>query len=410
MIGFLAAISEAWSEIRVNRVRVVLSLIGVFLAVFAMTTITAAGNMARQMVGESTERQSGRPATIRVDAYPMAVTTPESVEQVKTALREAADRHRATWWGLASTPYGGGGQLTVRFPAGTQAVSATTVDPSYGTMHRVITEPGRWFSGADADAFAPRIIVNQVFADQLGGFDPATPPTVVLGGQTPVTATVIGVSASAGMDPAMPAAYVTNADAARWNLLGDAANSSPPGLEMWVPGADAEALVAALQTEVQASLPGFSVSVYRQDAGDQLGILDKILAYGVRGVGIFALVLGGIGVLNVGLVTVRQRIREIGVRRSFGATGSRVFFAVLFESVAATFVAGLLAVMLSIILISNFPLDAVLPAGITLEDVPPFPVSAAVEGLIAATAVGALAGLVPAVMAVRAKVIDAIRY
>jgi putative ABC transport system permease protein len=87
-----------------------------------------------------------------------------------------------------------------------------------------------------------------------------------------------------------------------------------------------------------------------------------------------------------------------------------VFFAVLLESVAATFVAGFLAVMLSIILISNFPLQAVLPAGITLEDVPPFPVQAAVEGLVAATAVGALAGVVPATMAVRAKVIDAIRY
>jgi putative ABC transport system permease protein len=407
VIGVLAAISEAWGEIRVNRVRVVLSLVGVFLAVFAMTTITAAGNMARQMVGESTERASGRPATIRVDAYPMAANTAESTRAAQTALREAAHRHEATWWGLASSQ---GGQLTVRFPAGTQLVTASTVDPSYGTMHRVITERGRWFAASDTDAFAPRIVVNQVFADQLGGFDPAHPLTVVLGGDTPVTATVVGVSASASYDAATPGAYVLNADAQRWNLLGDPANTSPPGLEMWVPDADAEALVAALQGEVQASLPGYSVSVWRQDAGDELGILDDVLAYGVRGVGIFALLLGGIGVLNVGLVTVRQRIREIGVRRSFGATGSRVFFAVLLESVAATFVAGLLAVMLSIVLVSNFPLDAVLPAGVTLDDVPPFPVRAAVEGLVAATAVGALAGLVPATMAVRAKVIDAIRY
>jgi putative ABC transport system permease protein len=407
VIGLLAAVSEAWSEIRVNRVRVVLSLVGVFLAVFAMTTITAAGNMARQMVGESTERSSGRPATLRVDAYPVSAGTAETVRQTQTALREAALRHEATWWGLASQQ---GSQLTVRFPAGTQLVTASTVDPSYGTMHRVITERGRWFSASDADTFAPRIVVNQAFADQLGGFDPARPLTVVLGGDTPVTATVIGVSASASYDPATPGAYVLNADARRWNLTGDPATSSAPGLEMWVPDADAEALVAALQTEVQASLPGFSVSAYRQDAGDELGVLDQVLAYGVRGVGLFALLLGGIGVLNVGLVTVRQRIREIGVRRSFGATGGRVFFAVLLESVAATFVAGLLAVVLSIVLVSNFPLAAVLPAGVTLEDVPPFPVRAAVEGLVAATAVGALAGLVPATMAVRAKVIDAIRY
>jgi putative ABC transport system permease protein len=409
-MGFFAAISEAWSEIRVNRTRVVLSLVGVFLAVFAMTTITAVGNMARQMVGETTERSSGRPATLRVDAYSNGTNSADGVQTVETALREAATRHEVSWWGLASYQYGGGGQLTVRFPAGTQLVTATTVDPSYGTMHRVITSEGRWFSAGDDDAFSPRLIVNQAFADQLGGFDPANPLTVVLGGDTPVTATVVGISSSASYDATTPGAYVLNADAQRWNLLGDPANSSPPGLELWVPNADADALVSALQTEVQASLPGYSVSVQRQDAGDELNILDTILAYGVRGVGIFALLLGGIGVLNVGLVTVRQRIREIGVRRSFGATGSRVFFAVLFESVAATFVAGFLAVMLSIILISNFPLQSVLPAGVTLEDVPPFPLEAAVEGLVAATAVGALAGLIPATMAVRAKVIDAIRY
>ena len=234
--------------------------------------------------------------------------------------------------------------------------------------------------------------------------------TVVLGGDTPVTATVVGISSSASYDATTPGAYVLNADAQRWNLLGDPANSSPPGLELWVPNADADALVSALQTEVQASLPGYSVSVQRQDAGDELNILDTILAYGVRGVGIFALLLGGIGVLNVGLVTVRQRIREIGVRRSFGATGSRVFFAVLFESVAATFVAGIPRGDAL-----DHP-DLELPAAVRAAGGgdpggrSTVPAGGGREGLVAATAVGALAGLVPATMAVRAKVIDAIRY
>jgi putative ABC transport system permease protein len=405
-MAFIAAISEAWSEIRVNRTRVVLSLVGVFLAVFAMTTITAVGNMGRQIIGESSERSGGRPATLTVQASAMSQPSADTTERANTALREAAKRHETAWWGLTS-PYN---QLTVRFPAGTQVVSATTVDPSFGTMHRMIVSEGHWFTAADDDAFSPRLIVNDGFMAQLGTFDPASPPTVVLGGDTPVTATVVGISNPTGSDPTYPQAWVLNSAVARWNLGGDPVNSSPPSLEMWVPEADSDALVQALQTEVQASLPDFSVYVGRADAGAELGIVDAVLAYGVRGVGVFALVLGGIGVLNVGLVTVRQRIREIGVRRSFGATGTRVFFAVLLESVAATFVAGFLAVMLSIILISNFPLQAVLPAGITLEDVPPFPVQAAVEGLVAATAVGALAGVVPATMAVRAKVIDAIRY
>ena len=60
----------------------------------------------------------------------------------------------------------------------------------------------------------------------------------------------------------------------------------------------------------------------------------------IRGAGIVVLILGGLGVLNIGLVTVRQRIREIGVRRSFGATSGRIFSAVMLESVCATALAG----------------------------------------------------------------------
>ena len=128
------------------------------------------------------------------------------------------------------------------------------------------------------------------------------------------------------------------------------------------------------------------------------------------GAGVVVLVLGGLGVLNIGLVTVRQRIREIGVRRSFGATSARVFSAIVLESVCATFLAGLAAVALSVVLVRNLPLESLLNSGVPLAETPAFPVAAAVEGLVAATAVGALAGLLPAVIAVRAKVIDAIRF
>ena len=45
-----------------------------------------------------------------------------------------------------------------------------------------------------------------------------------------------------------------------------------------------------------------------------------------------------------------------------------------------------------------------------MDDTPPFPTSAALVGMACATSVGALAGLIPAIVAVRVKVIDAIRY
>lgn len=74
----------------------------------------------------------------------------------------------------------------------------------------------------------------------------------------------------------------------------------------------------------------------------------------------------------------------------------------------ATVVAGFVGVVAAVALIRNLPVEQVL--GSSIQDMPPFPVSAALTGMACATAVGALAGVIPATVAVRVKVIDAIRY
>jgi putative ABC transport system permease protein len=244
----------------------------------------------------------------------------------------------------------------------------------------------------------------------LGVADISGRPTVVIGGATPALATIVGV-----IDEDLggqPSAYRIDTSAGPWDAgeqTPSQFSSGPPSLELWVPDADADAVVAAVSAHLSALFDGAEVGVFRQDAGDQEKF-QNTLRWVVRGAGLLVLFLGALGVLNVGLVTVRQRIREIGVRRSFGATSGRVFAAIMLESVVATFLAGLVAVVCSVALVRALPLDQILNGGQPLQDVPAFPVAAAIEGLLAATAVGALAGLLPAIIAVRAKVIDAIRF
>ena len=68
----MGILTEAWGEVRVHRARVVLSLVGVFLAVFAMTIITAAGEMGRTAIKEQAEAQGGRVTTLQLSAYPLS--------------------------------------------------------------------------------------------------------------------------------------------------------------------------------------------------------------------------------------------------------------------------------------------------------------------------------------------------
>jgi putative ABC transport system permease protein len=404
--GLLGAFAEAWDEVRVHKSRVVLSLVGVFLAVFAMTTVSALGLQVAQVQQEQSERYGGRPATVAVTAYdPMTGMPPEQAEW-DGAVADLVERYGITT--SANIAYTEG---RFRLPGGTQAVQVRRVSPSYGPLHRIEPIEGRWFREGDRTSLSPALVVNEAFLGALGVADLSSRPTVVIGGPTPVRATIVGLVRE-GYDQEL-VAYRVDRSAGPWDQTATDPTAmfygGPTTLELWVPAEQADAVMQTVRHDLALALDGVQVDAYRQDAQGIEEML-RVLRLAVAGAGSIVLLLGGLGVLNIGLVTVRQRIREIGVRRSFGATSGRIFSAVMLESVCATALAGLAAVGASIVLVRNLPLEQLLNDGVPLADTPGFPVEAAVQGFVAATAVGALAGLLPAIIAVRAKVIDAIRF
>lgn len=402
LTGIVGAVDEAWSELRIHRTRVLLSLIGVSVAVAALTGIVALGAMAQQATTESYERQSGRPATLFASAYSM---TSEQLApaDVRLAFAKVVDRYQITYAGAVSYT-----SLNVQFVGGAQFVSATAVESDYATMHRVLLSDGRWFTESDEERLAPAVVVNQRFYERLGSPDLATRPTVSLLGEQETVAVVIGVVPATEFDDLslymLNSAYLRIAPQSELEF-------SMPQFEMWVPPDLADQLIELVRRDLSGALgPDAQVEVNRQDYAVWGGGLDPLepIRMLVLGAAVLVLLLGALGLLNISLVTVRQRIREIGVRRSFGATAGRVFFSVMMESVVGAVVAGVVGVFLAVVLVANPLVQQAVAPGIL--DLPPFPVDAALLGLAAATGVGALAGILPAVYAVRVRVIDAIRF
>jgi ABC-type antimicrobial peptide transport system permease subunit len=405
--GVLGTLAEAWDEVRVHKTRVLLSLVGVFLAVFAMTSVTALGLMVAQVQQEVGERMGGRAATVAISAWDTSTGMPPAAEKWDAAVAGLVERYDIAT--AASISYG---ETRFRMPGGTMSVQTRRVSPGYGDLHRIEPIEGRWFREGDRENLSPSIVVNEAFMTALGVPDLAGRPTVVIGGPNPVRATIVGVVREGYAEELVT--YRIDRSAGPWGAAeaadpATAMYGGPSTLELWVPADQADRVMETVRHDLGLSLPGLQVDAYRTDPQGAEETI-RLLRLAIRGAGTVVLILGGLGVLNVGLVTVRQRIREIGVRRSFGATSGRIFAAVMLESVCATALAGLLAVGASIVLVRNLPLDRLLNNGIPIADLPGFPVAAAVEGMIAATAVGALAGLLPAIIAVRAKVIDAIRF
>ena len=125
-------------------------------------------------------------------------------------------------------------------------------------------------------------------------------------------------------------------------------------------------------------------------------------------VGIATIIAGVIGIGNILLISVKERTKELGIRRALGATPAEVRIQIILESVFLTFVAGVFGIILGAFVLSG--IDA---ATANMDDFPytnpTVPISFVLGALAIMVTLGTLIGLIPAQRAVSIKPIDALR-
>ena len=115
-----------------------------------------------------------------------------------------------------------------------------------------------------------------------------------------------------------------------------------------------------------------------------------------------SLVVGGIGVANVMLVTVRERTREIGVRRAVGATRRDIVVQFLVDAVVISLIGGVIGLALGF--------AGAFAGGSALDVTPVFSWTAVVLAIVVAIIVGVLAGIGPAAQASSVEPTNALRW
>lgn len=468
LTGFFGAIVEAWAQLRIGKLRVLLSLVGVAAAVAAMTFVIALGQVSVSAINKVGEKYTGRQGTVTINVNPtgkglsqavQADDAPEASADASAGGSAGGSRGSAGSGSSEGSTGGSGGQGTstttsaatsarisgamssfverydvaswattytssVRFsfPDGARSVSTQTVSLSYGLLHHKTVAQGRWFTTQDEDDLSPSLVVTQGFLDQMGikqltgpvtitSFSPVQTSFTIVGVLEPENLSLIGCTGDPEQDKDLPctqpvSAFALNTPYENW-LPKDADRPSPT-LEVWAGKSGAKEVASLAKKDLDARFGQGSTQTSDNLQGSNLSSSANTFTKVVTAAGVFVMLLGALSLVNISLVTVRQRIHEIGVRRSFGATSRRIFFSIMLESVVATVVAGVVGIGIAIVGMRIMPLSAFL--GIPVTTTPPFPMMAAVIGLVAATAVGALAGIIPAIVATRIRPIDAIRY
>ncbi|MBN2367358.1 MAG: FtsX-like permease family protein, partial [Calditrichaeota bacterium] len=141
---------------------------------------------------------------------------------------------------------------------------------------------------------------------------------------------------------------------------------------------------------------------YNQSLIDSFNSVARYIQLGGILIGLVSLAVGGIGVMNIMLVSVTERTREIGIRKAVGARRVNIMLQFLSEAVALCILGGILGFGLGIGLAALISISAGLPMTV--------PLWAVLASLITTTTIGIFSGFYPAYKAAGLKVVDSLRY
>ena len=241
----------------------------------------------------------------------------------------------------------------------------------------------------------PAVVLGSVTAERLGIESLEASPMIWLGEEWFV---VVGILESLALHPNLDRSALIGVEIAESLLDSD---DPPTTIYIRTQPEDVVAVANVLPPTVNPEFPD-QVNVSRPtDTLEAQEAADDTLTALFLGLGAVALLVGGVGIANVMVISVLERRSEIGLRRALGATRRHITYQFLGESILLAGAGGLAGVLLGAGVTAAW---ALYQGWDTLV-----PLVAVVGGLVAALAIGAFAGLYPALRAARLSPTEALR-
>lgn len=393
---------SAWSSLTANKLRSVLTMLGILIGVASIISIVAIGRGGKAAIVSIIESNRAQ-QTIQI--LPKEVVQPGLPQPGQVLSFSAGDFAIAQQFsGVQSVYYTLSGQGGVGF-GGKQVTASLDAGPSYmdELAHFVVVD-GRMFSNTDVMAHRPVALVSQSLAKKL--FGNASPVgKVVRVGNYPLQ--IIGVTASTqfnilsgffGTDTFYFPATTCHDMFPWWNITEMDIQVSPT-----VNKADlSRRIVTALNIHAHNAGAFEDASGFLVGVEQTVSKITNILTLIIGAVAGIALLVGGVGVMNIMLVSVTERTSEIGIRMSLGATRRDILLQFLTESVMITVIGGAIGMLLGFVGAWIVAVVTKLPTEVSWW--------AVFIGLGFSIGIGLVCGIYPANKASRMNPIDALRY
>ena len=278
----------------------------------------------------------------------------------------------------------------------------TGTTSAYDEIQGIQVDRGRFILNADVENHTDVAVINSDLATDVMGRENVVGEKIELGGKQFL---IIGVYSEDSALSSMGNTYMAYVPYTSYIRLVEGAGLSITSFCVSAADDDTDAAEAALETILLSrfSQDEDAYSIFNQSSiAEVMGSITGTLSLLLGGIAGISLLVGGIGIMNIMLVSVTERTREIGIRKAIGAGRGVILLQFLIEALMISLIGCVIGILLSwcILMVVNIVGDVSygLSAGIVMISV------------LFSLGIGVIFGLYPANKAAKMKPIDALRH
>lgn len=407
LAGWGVNVAIALTALRTNLMRSILTTLGVMIGVFSVILAVAVGNGAQVSVTQQIatlgsnmaivvpQPDSGSGSTRPSDRGRLTERDGQAILRQLTGVSAVAPQIRTS--------------VQLVTPGRSATTQATGATPEYGIVSNVNASEGRFLTKSDVGSAARVAVIGQTVSDKLFGDDSPVGQTIRV---NRVPFTVVGLLESKGSNLGTDNddQIVVPITTLRQRLLTTPTQGPDDVTLLFVGFEDEDALLAG-QQEIKSLLRDryrvqkgkinpFTVRTTTEIA-ETTGQVTQIFQAVLVAIASISLLVGGIGIMNIMLVSVTERTREIGLRMALGAKRSDIRNQFLVEAAVLCIIGGAIGLLLAILAATIFQKVADFPA--------PVGIDTALFSVAFSAIIGLLFGGYPAIRASRLSPIEALR-
>jgi putative ABC transport system permease protein len=355
-VNLLATLRVALNALRVNLLRSVLTMLGIIIGVAAVITMLAVGSGAEARIKEQIKSLGSNLMIITAGARTAngarmgTGITPDLTEDDAAAIAREVPEVEAvapTYRGSAQVVFGNANWATQVFG----------ITPDYFTVRNWTLESGRMFEPAEMSGAGKVAMIGQTVARELfGDVDPMDQTIRIKN----VPVTIVGVLGRKGQNMTgndQDDVIMVPLATARNRIVGVETGKPRQVGMIQVKVFDGESMseseekIRALLRQRLRTAEGQPDPITVRNLTEMLAAQEessKVMSMLLAAVASVSLLVGGIGIMNIMLVSVTERTREIGLRMAVGARGADILTQFLVEAVTLSLVGGLIGVALGV--------------------------------------------------------------